>query len=105
MSFALEDDPAARAEYLDAVDYYDRQRPGLGDELIDRFEEALRDIAKDPGAWPRVDGWEGDPVLRNHRVETFHYRVVYYVAGDHVRIVAYAHTSRMPGYWSDRTRA
>lgn len=103
MTFQIDDHPAARAEYLDAVEYYDLQHPGLGDELIARFEHALREIADDPLAWPRTPGWEGEPGLRSHRVETFHYRIVHYVSGESIRVVAYAHTSRRPGYWRNRT--
>lgn len=102
MTFAVEDHPEARAEYLDAIAYYDGKRAGLGDELMDRFEDALREIVTDPTVWPRLEGWVGEPELRSHRVETFHYRIVYYVAGERVRVVAYAHTSRAPGYWRDR---
>lgn len=102
MTFVLDDHPDARAEYLDAVAYYDEQRAGLGDELIERFEDALRDILSDPASWPRVQDWNDEPVLHGHRLKAFHYRIVYYVSGEQVRVIAYAHTSREPGYWKHR---
>lgn len=103
MTFAADDHPEARAEYLGAVQYYDQKHPGLGAELINRFEDALADIVNDPSAWPRVAGWDGEVELRSHRVETFHYRIVYLVSGERVQVVAYAHSSREPEYWRTRT--
>lgn len=102
MSFTAQDHPEARAEYLDAVDYYDAQRPGLGDELIRRFEEAIEAVIQDPDAWPRVPEWDGSPALHSHGVKVFPYRIVYYTTGEQVRIIAYAHTRREPEYWRQR---
>jgi toxin ParE1/3/4 len=102
VTFVADDHPDARAEYLGAVAYYDRLRAGLGDQLIDRLEEAIEDILSSPRTWPRMPNWDGEPVLRSHVVKVFRYRVIYYVHGDQVRIIAYAHTSRMPGYWRPR---
>jgi hypothetical protein len=102
VTFAADDHPEARAEYLYAVAYYDEQHAGLGDELIERFESAIRDILDDPASWPPVPDWDGEPVLHSHRVNTFRYRIVYYVRGEKVRIIAYAPTGREPGYWRHR---
>lgn len=102
MTFVADDHPEARTEYLNAVAYYDEQRSGLGDELIERFEVAIREILIDPTSWPRVQDWEDEPVLHGHRVKAFHYRIVYYVRGEQVRIIAYAHMSREPSYWENR---
>lgn len=104
MTFTSEDHPEAREEFLDAVDYYDRQRAGLGSELIERFDLAVKEIEEAPEAWPMVPDWDSQPVVRSHRVQTFRYRVVYYVRDDKVIIVAYAHTSREPGYWRHRVQ-
>lgn len=71
MTFVPDDHPEARAEYLDAVAYYDEQRAGLGDELIDRFEDAIQDILGDPASWPQVPDWHEEPVLRSRRVKAF----------------------------------
>lgn len=102
MTFVPDDHPEARDEYVDAVDYYDERRAGLGSELIDRFEDAIQDVITDPTAWPRVQNWDGEPILYSRGVKTFPYRIVYYVRGDQVRIIAYAHERRRPGYWGHR---
>lgn len=48
MSHPVEGHPEAHVEYLDAIAYYEALRPGLGAELIDRFEEAIDDIRTGP---------------------------------------------------------
>lgn len=102
MIFVAEDHPEARAEYLRAVAYYDEQRAGLGSELLEQFEEAVRAIVDDPTAWTLVSYPEEQPVLRSRRTRTFRHRVVYYVREATIRIVAYAHTGQEPGYWRHR---
>lgn len=102
MTFGVTDHPDARAEYVAAVAYYDEQRAGLGDELIERFEEAVHDIVDDPYAWRRLSAWDDEPALRSRRVRSFRFRVIYYIRGEQVRIVAYAHLSREPHYWLQR---
>lgn len=51
VTFVPEDHPDARKEYLDAIAYNDRQRVGLGDELMSRFEDAIQEIVADPEVW------------------------------------------------------
>jgi hypothetical protein len=46
--------------------------------------------------------WDDDPPLCNRAVRPFRHRIIYYVAADTVRIIAYAHESREPGYWAHR---
>lgn len=41
---------AAEAELSEAVAYYDLQRDGLGSELIDAFDEAMRRVLDFPEA-------------------------------------------------------
>ena len=40
--------PEARAEYDDAVDWYERQRPGLGGDFLDEVQRVLDRIAANP---------------------------------------------------------
>ena len=49
-----------------------------------------------------MQNWDGEPILYSRGVKTFPYRIVYYVRGDQVRIIAYAHERRRPGYWGHR---
>jgi len=47
-------------------------------------------------------GWDREPIVRSKGVHDFPYRVVFFVQGDKLIIVAVAHTKRRPGYWRDR---
>jgi len=89
-----------------AVDWYEDQEPGLGDKILHAAELAVEAIIEFPQAWPILSGW-GDrtPVIRSHGLTAFHYRVVYYVEGDTLNIIAYAHTNREPEYWRHRLDA
>ena len=55
-----------------------------------------------PRAWAVWPGWDREPVVRSKGVSGFPYRVVYFVQGDLLTIVAVAHAKRRPGYWRDR---
>lgn len=40
--------PAAEAELLDAVDFYERQQTGLGRRLFEEIQTAVRQICEHP---------------------------------------------------------
>ena len=96
--------PAARQEYLCAVDYYAERSIELGQSLVDCFEEAVDDILDAPTMWPLVPDWNALPEIRSRKVHRFPFRVYYHQRGNEIVIIAYAHQSRRPGYWSDRLR-
>ena len=47
--------PAAEIEFSDAVDFYERQQPGLGRRLSEEVQTAIRQICEHPLAWEKVD--------------------------------------------------
>ncbi|MCL2468423.1 MAG: type II toxin-antitoxin system RelE/ParE family toxin [Micrococcales bacterium] len=100
MTLNQREDPQARAELRAAANWYDD--PATGQELLDASLEARRSIAAMPNAWPKVADWDREPVVRRKRFTGFPYGVIYYVSGNEVVIVAYAHERRRPGYWKDR---
>ena len=89
---------------LEAVaEWYERQRPELGEELLAEANRAIGLISDGPETWPR---WANAPRLdvRHFLLSRFPYRIIYLVRADHVLVVAFAHTSRDPGYWLGRAR-
>lgn len=94
--------PEARAEFFADVDWYDEREFVVGA----RFEIAVRqaiDAAVDsPESWAVWPGWEREPAVRSNGVGGFPYRVVYFVTGEELAIVAIAHAKRRPGYWRER---
>ena len=91
--------PQAREELLAEAD---RLPPDIADRLIDHAESAIEDILAGPESWPSVPYWDEPPLLRWRTVRPFRIHVVYYVTGSEVRVVAYAHEAREPGYWRHR---
>jgi plasmid stabilization system protein ParE len=90
--------PAARAEFLATIVYYDRQVPGLGTQFLQEVEGVLGRLAEHPLSGPKVRG-----EFRRLGLRQFPYGVIYRVIGDDIRISAVAHRRRRPGYWERRT--
>lgn len=89
----------AQAELAEAAGFYAAQASlVIARALVDEFEHTARMIAANPGL--------GSPTLHGRRLMPLHrfpYSIVYRAEGDSVRIVAFAHQSRRPGYWRGRT--
>ncbi len=92
--------PAAEAELLDALEYYERQRQGLGGELRRDFEAVLEKVRKNPFSYAVTDTGG----VRYASFRKFRYRVVFLDLNDHLWIVAVSHHSRHPRYWSGRLK-
>lgn len=94
--------PEALRELDDAIQWYDKGGQGRGvqfradyDHVVDRCME-----------WPKSASVVPVPgsarTFRHARVPRSHYRVVFYVADDVLKVVAIAHERRRPLYWADR---
>ena len=79
--------------------YYEGQRVGLGLDLRDEVEKAVRMLRRDPERWPLSKG----SALRKCPVARFSFNVLYREFEDRIWIAAIAHQKRRPGYWSRRT--
>ena len=89
--------PAARGEFLAAVDNYEAVSLGLGDQFLDEVTRAADRIVAFPN--------HGSPHLSSARrvvLPGFPFDVVYLPDTDPVVIVAIAHHRRSPGYWEGR---
>ena len=87
---------AAKADFHDAVFWYEEQRPGLGDEFSRAVRAAAHLIASGPERWPARNG------LRRHILRRFPYTIAYRFASGSVEILAVAHHSRDPASWMHR---
>jgi toxin ParE1/3/4 len=94
--------PAAEDEFDADIDWYDDREFGLGDRFEIEVLAAVGESADTPQAWPVWPDWDREPVVRSKGVSSFPYRVVYFVEGDLLMIVAVAHSKRRPGYWKGR---
>lgn len=94
----------ARVEFIAAAEWYDGERPGLGDEFVDEVVKALESIAAHPDAWPPAASRHGRIVARRFIVPRFPYVLVFSEREDDVLVLAVAHAKRKPGYWRRRMR-
>ena len=87
----------ARLELDDAVAWYDEQAAGLGRELLDEIDRAVRRAAAFPMSCPEID-----PGVRRCLVARFPYGLIFGVDGETFVVVAVAHLHREPRYWAPR---
>lgn len=94
--------PEAVAEFDTAVRWHESQVPGVGLALIDRAQEARKEIERWPNSAPPYATGSGGTVIRSQAIRGYPYRIVYTVESGTILILAYAHQWREPGYWSHR---
>lgn len=95
-------EPEASAELDEAALWYERQRQGLGGEFLEAIDEALEFIARFPRAGTPVPDVPPELPVRRVPVKRFPYHVVYLALAEVMRLLAFAHDSRLPGYWHSR---
>jgi hypothetical protein len=94
--------PEAKAEAKNAARYYDGERKGLGAVFAAALAEAVDKIRTFPRSHPpaeiEIEGRE----IRWARAGQFSYLIVFEVRQDELVVLAVAHSSREPGYWTSR---
>lgn len=87
--------PAAEAEHLDHVAFYESRRAGLGASYLADFEDALARISEGPHRYPLV----GHGQIRRLPLHRFPIMILFRKTADDLQVVAVAHKRRRPGYW------
>lgn len=90
--------PEAEDELKAAIDYYDRQRDGLGAELQEAVERASEVIGRIPQAFSLHNA----AGVRKFVLQRFPYCLFYLELDESVWVVAVAHQKRQPNYWAHR---
>jgi hypothetical protein len=87
----------AQFELDEAIEYYNGQRVGLGDEFLLEVLGALERMKNYPEAWHPFS-------VRTRRCQTrrFPYGIIYHQIAGEILVVAVAHLHREPGYWRER---
>lgn len=80
---------AADADLLEARDWYERQRPGLGDELLLAVAEAFTRLEESPERFPVY--YRG---FRRILTERFPYKIFFRIEGDAVIVVRILHAAQ-----------
>jgi toxin ParE1/3/4 len=104
VSKPLRTESEALAELKDAYRWYQEKRPGLGDELLAAIDVTLDQIVRLPRAGAPVPQVPRDLGARRAPVERFPYHIVYIEAPTEIRVLAFSHDRRRPGYWLSRSR-
>ena len=94
----------AAQEAAEAVRWYERERPGLGAEFETAIDLALDLLEVDPVPFVPAAGEAGKRGVRRLILRRFPFDLIFLQSPTHVRIVAFAHHSRRPGYWRRRIR-
>ena len=87
----------AQLEFDEAVEYYNAQATGLGDEFLLEVLNALERVRNYPEAWQQFTR-----NTRRCRTRRFSFGIRYQVLESEILIVAVAHLHREPGHWQDR---
>ena len=87
----------ARRELVEAIDYYDKERAGLGSEFREEAWLAIRRIGEFPDAWSPLGGR-----IRRCQLRRFPYGLIYESVTNEVVVIAVAHLHRRPEYWRSR---
>lgn len=94
--------PEAFEELAQAVDWLNDDRVGLGEELVDAVDLAVRGLLRAPFIGAPVPHRKLSEEHRRMLVRRFRYVVIYRIRGDVLQVVAIAHTSRSQTYWMGR---
>jgi len=90
--------PAAQAEFLESVGFYESKVPGLGGALIGEFEALAALIDDSPKAWPIAL----QPDIRRAPLQRFPLSILYRETSGGFLVLAIAHSRRRPQYWLGR---
>ena len=97
MTHELRVHPEARREFNDAIDYYERESPGLGLIFTNEVDSGFARIREFPDAAPLVAKCARRLVLAK-----FPFSLIYETREDCLVVLAVAHHRKRPYYWRAR---
>ncbi len=89
----------AARDLTDAIEFYERQSGGLGEQFLDEYESVIRRILDFPEAWTPIS-----PNQRRCLVRRFPYAVLYAHDGNEILVTGIADLRRDPGIQANRNR-
>jgi plasmid stabilization system protein ParE len=90
--------PAARAELIEARDWYSARGAELADRFITEIDNVVARIATAPQQFPLVHR-----DVRRARCRRFPYALFFRVIGGTVQVIACFHSKRDPRQWQRRS--
>jgi plasmid stabilization system protein ParE len=89
---------AARAELIDAQDWYEREAAGLGRQFREAIDALAQRMSTNPPQFPIAF-----KSMRRALLRRFPYALFFVVEGDTLLVIACFHASRDPLQWQKRT--
>ncbi|MCB9932071.1 MAG: type II toxin-antitoxin system RelE/ParE family toxin [Planctomycetes bacterium] len=89
---------SARRDLVEICEWYEAQKPGLGDEFLDEYSNVAVRIEEFPTAFHEVDA-----DVRCARLKRFPYLIFYKVEVEKLVGLAVIHQHRDPEFWRHRT--
>lgn len=88
----------AEDDMLEAYDWYEKQRSGLGEEFLESLGKARQSILQNPSTY-RI---RYKKKVRAFLVDRFPYLILYVVQDNDVNVISVFNTSRDPKVWKKR---
>lgn len=89
--------PSAKAELIEALDWYKSRAPELGERFITEIDAAVARISEGPLRYSVI--YKG---LRRIRLHRFPYGLFYRVDESQLFVIACFHSNRDPKHWKER---
>ena len=87
----------AASDVMTAREWYDAQRPGLGDDFVAALEHVIGLVSELPEAFPEIASGHRRALLGR-----FPYALYYRAEGQELEVVACLHTRRISDSWRRR---
>ncbi len=94
--------PEAAEDLAAAIAWYEAERTGLGEALLDEVEAVVATLGSEPGFDGSPVPGVADRAIRRTFLRTFPYSLVFLEHEGTIWIVAVAHLRRLPGFWMGR---
>ena len=88
---------AAEDDYTQSLTWYAERNVDAANDFDAEFDRALSQIAAKPELFPHCDARHRYFLLRR-----FPFRIIYRMIDDDIVVIAVAHSSRSPDYWTNR---
>ena len=95
--FAVTFSSAARAELIEAQDWYEGEAPGLGRRFREAIDAVVGRMSENPRQFPEVFR-----STRRALVRRFPYALFFVIEGETLFVIACFHASRNPLQWQKR---
>jgi plasmid stabilization system protein ParE len=90
--------PAAEAEHLESIAFYESRLAGLGASYLGEFEKTMARACQAPQSY----SVEMQPNVRRIRMKRFPFTILFRESSRTVQVLAVAHNRRRPRYWLGR---